>query len=1210
MADIFLTNVPFQAREAQLKKELANYCKRIDIFAFDVHVIRSRQGRSNCALITVPSKDLMDLFIKCYGSMGRYSQPRIQIMIMGQPVYCKLSNKPPRDDHMVLSLATQQKDAMEAKKKPLSDFKKRGIKSFVISGIQCGTWAAESRDERTTTFNPRYSITQPGHLHFRSQSILVEVDSLVNPGGYSLSEPEAQKYTLIIYYYTLVQILTNSRSEILFVLSSAPKIYRNKKTADPVLGELLIRERISGIDPEHEAFAGFSFIYKAILGNKDDHSSIIRLGKTAGIPPIEPKIISTMPPRVCFVDAFTELIAELQNSQKYPFDVAFQINALVSNGVISPESAIELLPRVKMLVVEDGEFISAQALHSFVQCFSSSVLADPQILSGGSLLAILEKRINAARRIATPQFVRDHKNKEGSMAYVHRILITPTGVFSYGPRWEASNRVLRKYSGYHSYFLRVYFCEEDGETFSHEPRVNADKILYSQFLPRLDPKMGGAVVIAGRQFSFLGFSNSSLKSQTCWFMAPFKSDGRILTPEAVIAELGDFSKITTPGRYAARVGQAFSDTIGTAQVHADSEVQIHDVERPDSKNKRRVFSDGVGKVSFDLVRRIWKSSEQLKQEEPTVFQIRYAGAKGMICLDPTLRGDKLCLRPSMIKFEGSHDRIIEICTWAKRLPMVLNRPLIKVLEDLGVPHSVFMQLQEDAINRLRESSKNPLLAANFIKRRAVGSNALRLPWVIEGMKALQMDFWDDPFLESALELALLTSLRDIKYKGRIPVPKGITLIGVLDETKYLGEGEIFISTVNDKGDVERIEGQVLITRSPIHHPGDVQMVKAVNVPRYSPLRFLQNCVVFSQKGDRPLPSMLAGGDLDGDLYNIIYDKRFSLDKSEEPAEYELVTPVDLGRPVEVSDIAKFFVDFIQNNLLGLISNRHLLIADQKAEGVRHPDCLILAEMASIAVDFPKTGRQVDRKKFPRASTAKPDFFAPGPRVLIAKDKVVHEIEQEVDEDEDTFQHWYPSDKILGKLYRKINEEKFLDEIRREIEESGPGLYENSLLDRLWCYMERQTNGYQTWRDHLDFAKDARFRYDEQVYYLMTEFSETPWKSRLLEVEVFVGTIVGREKSTRQQRELSSRMKDDYERHVSYTINELKGDSRAETLGRCMACLWLCLPSNNRRRYNTLEGELKSFAWLVVSVLMSEVDALQKENAKRVEVRLKAPKASK
>jgi hypothetical protein len=72
-----------------------------------------------------------------------------------------------------------------------------------------------------------------------------------------------------------------------------------------------------------------------------------------------------------------------------------------------------------------------------------------------------------------------------------------------------------------------------------------------------------------------------------------------------------------------------------------------------------------------------------------------------ICLDPTLRGDKLCLRPSMIKFEGSHDRIIEICTWAKRLPMVLNRPLIKVLEDLGV--RFFLNLSIQTLNKAHRS---------------------------------------------------------------------------------------------------------------------------------------------------------------------------------------------------------------------------------------------------------------------------------------------------------------------------------------------------------------------------------------------------------------------------------------------------------------------------------------------------------------------------
>ena len=64
-----------------------------------------------------------------------------------------------------------------------------------------------------------------------------------------------------------------------------------------------------------------------------------------------------------------------------------------------------------------------------------------------------------------------------------------------------------------------------------------------------------------------------------------------------------------------------------------------------------------------------------------------------------------------------------------------------------------------------------------------------------------------------------------------------------------------------------------------------------------------------------------------------------------------------------TDVAEFFVDFIQNNLLGSISNRHLLIADQEPLGVFHPSCLKLAEMASTAVDFPKTGIKVTLREW-------------------------------------------------------------------------------------------------------------------------------------------------------------------------------------------------------------------------------------------------------
>jgi RNA-dependent RNA polymerase len=57
-----------------------------------------------------------------------------------------------------------------------------------------------------------------------------------------------------------------------------------------------------------------------------------------------------------------------------------------------------------------------------------------------------------------------------------------------------------------------------------------------------------------------------------------------------------------------------------------------------------------------------------------------------------------------------------------------------------------------------------------------------------------------------------------------------------------------------------IEGQVLITRSPQVHPGDVQLVTAVRRPE---LNHLKNVVVFSQckNGDHTDPLYLEAHDL-------------------------------------------------------------------------------------------------------------------------------------------------------------------------------------------------------------------------------------------------------------------------------------------------------------------------------------------------------------
>lgn len=203
-------------------------------------------------------------------------------------------------------------------------------------------------------------------------------------------------------------------------------------------------------------------------------------------------------------------------------------------------------------------------------------------------------------------------------------------------------------------------------------------------------------------------------------------------------------------------------------------------------------------------------------------------------------------------------------------------------------------------------------------------------------------------------------VRVMKYRARIPVPLAKTLYGIMDETGVLEEGQIFC-TFTDGNSKRMLIGKLIITRSPALHPGDVQFVDAVEPPRDSPLLSLSNCVCFSSKGDRDLPSKLSGGDLDGDLYNIIWDTGCSPVRSYVPADYPRQDPVDIGRKVERDDMTDFFIKFMETDQLGRIATTHQILADQKSTGTLDPSCILLAELHSTAVDFSKTGVPVRSK---------------------------------------------------------------------------------------------------------------------------------------------------------------------------------------------------------------------------------------------------------
>jgi RNA-dependent RNA polymerase len=57
----------------------------------------------------------------------------------------------------------------------------------------------------------------------------------------------------------------------------------------------------------------------------------------------------------------------------------------------------------------------------------------------------------------------------------------------------------------------------------------------------------------------------------------------------------------------------------------------------------------------------------------------------------------------------------------------------------------------------------------------------------------------------------------------------------------------------------------------------------------------------------------------------------------------------------VADLVEFFIEFQRNSNLGVIANTHLALADDSAQGVKDEKCKHLARLASVAVDFPKTG---------------------------------------------------------------------------------------------------------------------------------------------------------------------------------------------------------------------------------------------------------------
>ncbi|KIK51552.1 hypothetical protein GYMLUDRAFT_181285 [Collybiopsis luxurians FD-317 M1] len=462
----------------------------------------------------------------------------------------------------------------------------------------------------------------------------------------------------------------------------------------------------------------------------------------------------------------------------------------------------------------------------------------------------------------------------------------------------------------------------------------------------------------------------------------------------------------------------FSASTPSVALSPDQLKSIPDRVSAGANGQNSVFTDGCSPLAPVLARKVARHVlRSTSKIIPSCFQFRLGGAKGVLFQDPSLDGEVLCLRPSQTKFESPDLNLDITLTSARPLALFLNRPLIALLEHHGVPLQNFIALQDLAIRDTQKIRSSLFDAATTFAQHGLGAS-FQLESLFKNIaQILQLEIAPSVsevnpatvqlvILKIAIAHGITYILREIKHRGRIRVPDSYTLLGVSDEWDCLDEGEIFAQVYDPRTqETVPIEGRLIITRSPQIHPGDIQFVRAVRRPQ---LEHLKNVVVFSCRGARSLPSMLGGGDLDGDIYNLILDDTLHPPKrvTADPGAYEPLKPTVTPHECGVNDVVDFVINYIKSDLLGYISTLHLRISD--INGLDCNDCLRLAEAASHAVDFPKVGTAVDFKSLPKAPEGpRPDYLSgEGYRPRPGDDR------------------YYPSAKALGKLFRRVPTDEY------------------------------------------------------------------------------------------------------------------------------------------------------------------------------------------
>jgi hypothetical protein len=452
---------------------------------------------------------------------------------------------------------------------------------------------------------------------------------------------------------------------------------------------------------------------------------------------------------------------------------------------------------------------------------------------------------------------------------------------------------------------------------------------------------------------------------------------------------------------------------------------------------------------------------------------------------------KMLLRKSQVKFTPPDSTKIElrvVSSTDEAHRSLFFESSLKALEDSGAETDGIEKIFDDAYDHLTNASSDSLEVLPQILRVSDGfghdgvdtrHHLLKVAIQLNKNFAIRPEDYPNSFLD--LYLTKLGQLSRDRNMFRVPIPGSCSVLSLTDDNQILEPREVIV-----RAHGHTICGPILLYRDPIIHIRDIQEARAISEGEIKrrvrkkhssdadkrietlSLSQMMNVIFFSQmpkQGKAPLTNQLAGGDLDGDRYEVLtkdcgfWGPGYG---TSEPADYtegemsrtEAVTSIipsaatalsidrvgaksipivsNKGEPFDVAKLASFIGDYIRNDCFDVLQERLMCMVDEKQEGMKDKDVKKLSPWLSKAVDYAKSGKEVDLvenvlSKTEFRVTKTPDFI----RALKSKafyDSMDDEHDcgknsvGDMNNFDDSTSVVYDSPNLLGKIYRKHQEE--------------------------------------------------------------------------------------------------------------------------------------------------------------------------------------------